>query len=596
MKFCLPPAEAERFKKKLRSGDIDLHKLAEMTSSERHDLFAANFGPEVATEMNLLLEQKLLLKNQKAGIVAWAKKMMAAPKYDSQRNDILKKVQSMDKLLNPKDEDSFLQELASERLGMTVSYEEAKDIAELAEDVKTTKEAMENAPRREMHDGAWGPATPEEMAHGLAVTDLRGYVDEMVLDANKLQISDFRSHPFRAIRKAVGIAAGATKAITSGPDISYLGRQGFKTLINNPEMWKRNAMNSFRAAASGFKKNSADAVMRQVNASIVSRPDYPEMVRGGLALGVHEEAYPSSLPQRIPYLGKVYSASDAAFSSFQQLNRADTFSLLLYKARQAGLEMGTEELQAIARFAGSMTARGNLGSLEDKVGLFNSLFFSPRNAKATIDTFTHAITGAGGKNLEGSAFVRKQAQIALAKYVVAVAAILLLARGLLGQQGVDLDFRGSDAGKIKIRKDAWANKVAGVIASLVGVGVDSSRGDNTTRYEVTASAAGYMTLLIRMALHAINSVVPKDYRIKDTKDTKTGKPKLIPKGIYGLPMVMLQFMENKFSTAASAVNEDLIMQQTRDKQDPTVWSTLKNLFEPMMVRDVLDLTEDDKKK
>lgn len=586
--WCIPKEDAEKFKRALIAGKINPASLAEMTSAERRATLGKYVGEQLAPKVNALFESKLLLKNREQGYINWAQAVLGGEKTPAGR-DAISRARKLDKILSPAQEEAFLDDLAEAKLWMRVSRDEAKRIAEMSAKIAATEEIMNQSPRRPL----LGPATPEEMDYGRSYMDLRNYMDELIVDANALKRPDLRAHPVHSAGRILRGVAGFTKSITSGPDFSYLFRQGFKTLINNPGMWKRNALNSFRAAASGFRKQSADAVMHEINASIVSRPTFEEMVRGGLALGIHEEAYPSAMPQKIPGLGRIYAGSDAAFSAFQQLNRADTFDVVLEKAlaqaRKSGLEVQDDELRAIARFAGSMTARGHLGSWENKVGLLNSLFFSPRNAKATIDLFTHAFTGAGGASGGGSPVVRRQAQIALAKYVIAVAGILLVARMLLGQAGVDFDFRGTDAGKIKIRKDSRANKVAAVIASIVGVGVDSGRNDNLTRYEVTASAAGYVTLLVRMALHAVNAAVPKKYEIKNTKNTSTGRTGFIPKGIYGLPMVMLQFMENKFSPAAAAINEDVIMQKTRDKQDPTPWTTLKTLIEPMLIRDIQEL-------
>src|SRR3954468_3193402 len=124
MKFCLPPADAEEFKRQILSGEIDPLKLAEMTSAERHAFFTQRFGEAMAGPMNTLLESKLLLKNQQAGMVNWAQRMMG--QNPQAQKDIVSKVKNMEKLLSPKDEDAFLAELAAHKLGTRISYEEAQ--------------------------------------------------------------------------------------------------------------------------------------------------------------------------------------------------------------------------------------------------------------------------------------------------------------------------------------------------------------------------------------------------------------------------------------------------------------------------------------
>ncbi len=75
MAWCLIKSQVEKFRQALKSGELNPGKLQEMTSEERRGYLAKFVGPENAMEVNALFESKLLLQNQKAGMISWAKKI-----------------------------------------------------------------------------------------------------------------------------------------------------------------------------------------------------------------------------------------------------------------------------------------------------------------------------------------------------------------------------------------------------------------------------------------------------------------------------------------------------------------------------------------
>ena len=94
---CLLPKYVDAFLAKLKSGEIDLNKFSEMTSEQRHEFFAKEFGKDNAQWVNASLEKSLLLKYQKAGVVNWVKTI--ANMKPEVRRDILSRVEKMDKIL-----------------------------------------------------------------------------------------------------------------------------------------------------------------------------------------------------------------------------------------------------------------------------------------------------------------------------------------------------------------------------------------------------------------------------------------------------------------------------------------------------------------
>jgi hypothetical protein len=135
--FCLLPQYADE----LAETDQDpatsiVATLARMSSADRHAAFADIIGEANAGHVNAAFESKLFLQNQQKGLETWIRQTTEG-KPDVQR-DLLSRVARMDKVLDPKDADGFLADLAKQRLGFGVTMEEAGKIAELA---KATSDA-----------------------------------------------------------------------------------------------------------------------------------------------------------------------------------------------------------------------------------------------------------------------------------------------------------------------------------------------------------------------------------------------------------------------------------------------------------------------
>lgn len=520
--FCLVPSVAEKFKQDILSGEVDPAKLAVMSSAERRTFFASHLGEANAAPVNALFESKLLLKNQQQGMVSWARKVLKG--NPTVQRDIISKIQRLDKVLEPKDESAFLEDLVSQRLGTQVSYEEAAKIAELSKQVEATK------------------GVGDRMNYGRAVVKLQNYVNELKVQANKMTLAEIKKNPGKAFSKGVTEVAGNAKAIQASMDNSAIFRQGWKTMLTHPEIWQKNAVQSFGNIIKTF---GTDEVMNELHADIQSRPTYDLMKRAKLAVSTNEESFPTSLPEKIPVLGKVYKASENAFTAFVQKTRADVFDKYIDIAKKSGVELNNEELLSIGKLVNSLTGRGNLGALEPAAKVVNNVFFSPRMLKAHIDTLTQPFTGAGGSN-----FVRKQAAINLLKIVAGTAAVLGLAKALK-KDSVDFDARSADFGKIKI---------------------------GNSRFDVT----GGMDSLITLAARELT---------QSTKSSTIGTITPLNSGKFAAQTgtdVIYSFFENKLSPAASLI-KDLIKQQTFSGEKPTVSNELLGHFVPLPVTTGIEL-------
>jgi len=491
------PETITKFKQGLVSGEIDPAKLSQMSSQERNDLFSKYVGSSNAKAVNAAFESKLLLKNQKQGMITWAKQVSGI--NPAARRDIIKRIENMQTILDPVDEKQFMRDLTQTRLGINVSEQEAKKIADLSKKVSDL-EAMRKADKTfESND--------IRLEYGRAVEDLTSYVSDLKINSEKVKLGDIKN-PGPLLGRVVDKTAGNLKSLSASLDNSSIFRQGWKTLITNPNIWRKNAAQTFITAA---KTVGGKNVMREVNADIISRPTYDKMVKAKLAIKNPEEAFPESLAEKVPAIGRLYKASESAYTGFVYKTRADVFDKYLKVAEKAGVDIESkEQLEAIGKLVNSLTGRGNVGKLEPISTTLNNVFFSPRFLKSNIDTLTaHALD----KGI--TPFARKQAAINLAKIISATAGILATADAVL-PGSVEWDPRSTDFGKIRVKD---------------------------TRYDVTGGMGSIAVLAARLIK-------------QESKSSSSGKITKIDSGEIGSKSssdTVFDFFMNKLSPASSLI-------------------------------------------
>lgn len=526
--FCLIPSEVNKFRAKLSDGSIDPAKLSRMTSEERHKFFADITGEANAKGVNSLFESKLLLKNQQKGMVTWAKHVMGVT--PEVRRDMLSRIERLDKVLNPAEEKNFLKDLASTKLGIDVSAKEAKQIADLSNQVTKTRELQKP-------DGTFS-TEEQRLAYGHSKVALGNYVNDLKHEAEKTGLRGAISHP----AKTASYTAGLAKSLKASLDNSAIFRQGWKTLFTNPLIWQKNARQTFIDAT---KELSGKSVMDEVHADILSRPNYDLYKKMKLATATVEEAYPTSLPAKIPVLGRLYKASESAYTGFVYRQRADIADKMIEIAKKNDINLkDPKELESIGKLVNSLTGRGHLGGLEPAAKTVNNVFFSPRALKSNIDTLTAHQFQKGV-----TPFVRKQAAESTAKVIIGTAAVLGIANALK-PGSVDLDPRSSDFGKIKI---------------------------GNTRFDVSGGMSSIATLAARLITQS-------------SKSSTTGIVKKLNSGEFGSQTgadVFVSFFENKLSPVG-AVIKDLIKQQDFNGNKPTVKGELSNLVVPLPITSNLE--------
>lgn len=449
-KFCLTKQTITQFKKALKDGDLNPFAMADMTTEQRRELLSQYVG-EHAQDVNALFESKLLLKNQKAGYQAWVKKVAGISK--EVRRDLLARIERLDSVLSATEEKVFLSDLVEARLGLDLTVQEANAISDLAGDITKHKAKADK-------DGNF-LNEPDRLTYGSAQVALENYVNELKLGAKK---TFFREQPLIKIRETITEMPGAVKSTVASLDNSFWGRQGIKTLLDykTSPIWFKNFLRSFADFARQVR--GVDAV-DLIKADIYSRPNAlnGKYKAGGFGLDVlTEEAFPSSLPEKIPVLGRLFKASEAAYNGGALRLRADLADRLIKIAEGNGVNMlDKTQAEGFGRLVRSMTGRGNLGDFEPAAGKLNVALFSPRFLKANIDTLTAGLTD---RKVRQNPIARKQAAQSLLRIITTVSAITALA-GLLDPDSVDPDPRSTNFGKIKIF-GKWTD-ITGGMAGLV---------------------------------------------------------------------------------------------------------------------------------
>lgn len=527
MAFCLIPKIADEFKAKLISGEIDPEKLNNMTSKERHNFFASFMGEENAFNTNALFESKLLLKNQQQGLISWAKQVTGI-KPEVQK-DLISKINKLDRVLTPEDADSFLEDLAAKKIGVGVTVEEASKIAAMAKKVSEAKDAIQNGGDRSVY--------------GKALVEFQNYISDLKNEAAKTTLEDFKKEPVKTIGKGLVESAGLAKSLTASLDNSAIGRQGLKILATHPEIWARNSLKSFQDIA---RTIGGKEIVDEVKSDIYSRDNALNGLykKEKLAVGIgQEEAFPTNIQGKIPFLGKLFKASDAAYTAFSLRNRADIFDKLVDIAKESG-----GDIKGLGKLVNSLTGRGDIGPLERSSKALNNIFFSPRYLKSNIDILTgHAL------DKDMSPFARKQAAVNTLKAISAIASILTIAKAV-SPKSVEEDPRSSDFGKIKV---------------------------GNTRFDVSGGLSSLVTLASRLAT-------------RSTKSSVTGKVKELNSDGFGSKTsgdVVMDFFNNKLSPAASLVR-DLLNGKDRTGAPMTLERTVKNTFLPLLIKNFEEISKD----
>ena len=541
----------------LKSGEISPDKLNNMTSPQRLALFAKTFGETNAKRINVLLEKKMLLKNQQKGMITWAKEVMKG-QPDITSRSIMDRINKLDKSMSDKELNTFLESLVEQAVGFNVDEKEFTKLTELGKDAGDKKEIALS----KMEDGKWKSETDKEkygIDFGASKVAFDNYLTELSETAKGGKIENIRKTfkekgtvqgVLQSLETGVNLIAENSRAIVASLDNSFFGRQGLKALTRpaTSKIWAKTFIKSFSDIGKTVKGGveGGNEIMDGVKAEIYSRENYlnGNYQRGTkLDIGIREEEFPTSLPEKIPGLGRLFKASEVAYSAGAMRMRADIADTFYKMAENQGVNINNnEEVGAINDIVNIMTGRGSLGSLEQAGKELNKAFFSAKFMAAQVQSATRALAPkvAGGAK---TSFARKQASKNLLS-LVSSTAIIMAMMALLYPDRVEEDPRSTNFGKIKIGSE-WI--------------------------DITGGAGSYAVLASR--------ILRQSY-----KNTYTGVVTKLNEG-YGSQDgmdVFFNFIENKTSPMASVI-KDIIKQRTFEGDKPTIFNEIKSLLTPIIV-------------
>lgn len=425
--WCLPRDLTDKFLEAMRSGEIVPGKLAAMSSAERRAEFAKLLGDENAHEVNSQFEAKLLLNDQKAGLSNWARKLGGVT--EPARRDILATISKLDRVLNPAEEQSFLEDLAAKKLGISVSADEAKAIFDLAQRAEALRAEIV-ASGKGSYEGGW---TAES---GTAF----GRAQQALIE----KVKSLKPEPDRLKKLAVGIYNIPRELQVglfhfSAPFVQLWG------LISTPQ-WYRGLRQMFDYFGSEGSYNDLYAYMlghpnyqmaRTAKLGLTNLGDKFTTAEEGLQAHMIADMVDKVSPGFNPF-----HMSQRAFVGTINYVRFERFNDLVSAARLAGNEVtpGSQIAADLASVVNVFSGRGPIK--ESWAAPLNALFYAPRKVSGTVNMFNPIYYA------KLSPVARTAAMKQLAGSLVVTGAVLTLAK-IAGAQ-VSFDPRDQKFAKIDI--------------------------------------------------------------------------------------------------------------------------------------------------
>lgn len=455
MAWCLIPEYAEKFLDAIRSGELSPEALMGMTSAERAEAFAKYVGPENAHEVNAQFESKLLLADQKKGLVNWAKKV--AGLTEPVRRDILSTISRLDRVLQPEEEDAFLADLAAKKLGVSVTAEEARNIFNLSQKAEQLKAKITAAGGGDYAKGYHSGLQETGTAYGNAVGDLADYINSLKPGGG-------------SFLRSVENVAGLTRQLETGiMHFSAPGVQAFG-MVSTKQFWT--------GIGRMFQYFADPQAYKNLQGYILGHPDYEFAKGGGLGLtqigeklSKREEEIQTTLLEGanqfltdktgVPNLIKGFSR---AFTGYLNYVRFERFVDILNAARMRGEDVRpeSEATHDIAQVVNNFTGRAELGYRDSQGHLAvpaNVVLYTVRKNVATFQMFNPV------EYLKPT--MSKSARIAAARQLTGMVLFTGAMTGLAGAMGAKVTWDPRDSDFMKINIGGYKFDLGGANATFI---------------------------------------------------------------------------------------------------------------------------------
>lgn len=617
---CLFPQQIDKIKQAIRDGRFNPQKFASLNSQQARKEIADIVGSEEqAKEINLLLEKKLLLKNQELALYKFGEDILGLNK--EQREATKQKIRdtyAKKKKAIEAPEGRYMSEIVadiySKKYNTDVDLETADTIIKLSKEYKDAQAKLdavkdENGRYKDKKD-----IDTLGIDAGAKQVAYEKYVEALKADTKKKTYYELSKNKpitgnLKAIMKNIRIfgiggvfnfIAENSRALKATFDNSFVGRQARKAMRPGTfkEWWtmfsksfsiignilsadfrdgnfqklktKQGLKNFFFGTITQAK---AEALKDAQKAEIYSRENYQlgryDAKDGKLDIGVREEEYPTSLPSRIPIFGKFLLAAETAYSLSAMRLRADIADNFyeLAESKQSRFSEAMSKIPGLKAFAKEVVDLSDMKNVAD------------------INNVVNEMTGRGkikGLSEEAQGFMNK---------------VFFSAKFAKSQ--VDTLFSWAYFGRSKFARQQSAKNLFWVIAtSYIVQGIfgmidpDSFEEDLTstdsgkvkfgnTRFDTTGGLGSYVTLISRMITNEMKSSTTG---VKQTLGEDYGSDDSLE--------VFWNFIENKTSPIATII-KNLIKREDFEGRKPTGETILTDLTIPIVFETGYDAKEAD---
>jgi len=175
--FCIPAEIASKLKEEARNGKFKVADLYDMTTEQRQSAFSEVVDRATAKEINTAFEKaisKQTLKGQQEALKKWAEATFEGKKNEQKLSDVMTKISKLSEkgYLTPASEKDFYADLVAEKLGVTVTTEEAKKIVNLSKRMEETFTKFEKL-------GVPGVKEKEQLDYLFARREMDNYLDSL---------------------------------------------------------------------------------------------------------------------------------------------------------------------------------------------------------------------------------------------------------------------------------------------------------------------------------------------------------------------------------------------------------------------------------
>lgn len=427
-KVCVTVLEAEKLKALLGRTD----ELDKMSSEDRIKFFKETISrDDVVEKLNRGYESRLT-SAKKDIRKDYLKRFANDRGFTPIQKDIVEKIDSIKDILNPASDAVFAKSVAEHKLGVSITREQSKKVVEMSDEVlklrakasndligKTPDEIFKMEPSETAILAAKAEGALERHLSDLSLANpnrVDGITNKMKAGAEALKKAFTSKDGARVAVSKFGedmkLVAGTAKASTASFDNSFFGRQGIKTLmyalVEAPfdrgklaRGWVKDFGSSFtdmgktfktakfsdEAMALGFKKRE-QVVMD--NLEDMTKADYMyhtymRNAKGQFGIGGVEEAFPTSLMEKIPGVGRAYKATEVAYNAaaIRMRLRLGKYNLEMFS--KAGIDISDPQvLDTLSELVSSMTGKGQISSAVQ--GALGNWYFSVKLFTSMIDT------------------------------------------------------------------------------------------------------------------------------------------------------------------------------------------------------------------